>query len=154
MPSRCAGHVAADDHSFQQRVRIAFNLVAIHVGAGIAFVGIADDVLWLCLRFGQKLPLIAGQVARASAAPQLGGFDLFDDRFWMPIDKHLVQRLVSADSDVLLNVVRVDNSAIAQDDLLLALEERHFIPSWNFADNPLRIGHARSGDPILRSCNR
>ena len=28
-----AHHVAADDHAFEQRVRIALDLVAVHVGA-------------------------------------------------------------------------------------------------------------------------
>ena len=45
-----AHHVAADDHAFEQRVRIAFDFVAVHVGAGVALVGVADDVLVVGLR--------------------------------------------------------------------------------------------------------
>ena len=52
-----AHHVAADDHAFQQGVRIAFDLVAVHVGAGIAFVGIADDEFLVGRGLAQELPL-------------------------------------------------------------------------------------------------
>ena len=47
-----AHDVAADDHALEQRMRIALDLVAVHVGAGIALVGVADEVLagrpWPC----------------------------------------------------------------------------------------------------------
>ena len=74
----CAHHVGADDHSFQQRVRIALNFVAIHVGAGIAFIGIADDVLRLRLCLGQELPFVACGISGAAAAAQFRGLDLLD----------------------------------------------------------------------------
>ena len=56
-----AHHVGADDHAFQQRMRIALDLIAVHVGAGIALVGVADDVLGVGLGLGQKIPFVAGQ---------------------------------------------------------------------------------------------
>ena len=127
-----AHHVTADDHAFQQRVRIALDLVAVHVGAGIAFIGIADDVLLIRLGFGQELPLVAGQVSRAAASAQLGGLDLLDDELRPAVDQHLVQRLVPADRDVFLDVIGIDEAAIAQNDLLLAFEERHFVPQRHF----------------------
>ena len=48
------------------------------------------------------------------------------------LDQNFVQGLVSADRDVLLDVVRIDDSAIAQDDFLLAFEEWHLVPRRNF----------------------
>ena len=114
-----AHHVAADDHAFQQRVRIALDLVAVHVGAGIAFVGIADDVLLVGHGLAQELPLVAGEEAGAAAAAQLGGLDLLDHHLRVGVDQHLVQRLVAADGDVLLDIVGVDQAAVAQHDLLL-----------------------------------
>ena len=90
MPSRGAHHVAADDHAFEQRVRIAFDLVAVHVGAGIAFVRIADDVLLVGDGLAQELPLQAGEESGAAAAAQLGGLDLLDHHFRVGVDQHLV----------------------------------------------------------------
>ena len=65
---RSARHIPRDDHSLQQGVGIAFDLVAVHVGARVAFVGIADDVFRCALRFGEELPLQAGGVTGAAAA--------------------------------------------------------------------------------------
>ena len=59
-----AHDVAADDHAFEQRVGIAFNFVAIHVRAGIAFIRIADDVFLIGLRFGEEFPFVAGEDIR------------------------------------------------------------------------------------------
>ena len=44
-PMGGTGDVAADRHAFQQRVGIALQLVAVHVGARIALIGVADQVL-------------------------------------------------------------------------------------------------------------
>ena len=123
-----AHHVAADDHAFQQGMRIALDLVAVHVGAGIAFVGIADDVLLVGNRLAQELPLVAGEEAGAAAPAQLGSLDLLDDALRLVVDQRLVQRLVAADRDVFLDVVGIDQAAVAQHDLLLALEEGHLVP--------------------------
>ena len=63
-----AHDVAADDHAFQKRVRIAFDLVAVHVRAGIALVRIADDVLLIGLGLGEEFPFVAGQDIRRRRA--------------------------------------------------------------------------------------
>ena len=55
-----AHHVAADNHALQQRMRIALDLVPVHVGAGVAFVRVADDVFVIGLGLGHELPLVAG----------------------------------------------------------------------------------------------
>ena len=86
----CAGDVSADDHAFQQGVRIAFDLVAVHVSAGIAFVRVADDVLLFAFGFAQELPLEAGEESGAAAAAQLGGFDLLDDHLRHGVDQNLI----------------------------------------------------------------
>ena len=123
-----AHHICADHHAFQQRMRIALNLVAVHVSAGIAFIGVADDVLRVGLGLGQEIPLIAGEEARAAAPAQPGGLDLLDDSICAAVDQHLVERLVAAHRNVLLNVRGIDEAAVAQNDLLLPLEERNRVP--------------------------
>ena len=107
-----AGDVGADDHAFQQGLRVALDLVAVHVGAGIALVRVADDVLGVALGLAQELPLAAGGEAGAAAPAQLGGLDLLDHRFRIAVDEYLVQRLVTAHGDVLLDVVRADQPAV------------------------------------------
>ena len=55
------------------------------------------------------------------------------------VDQDLVQGLVAADGDVLLDVVGVDQAAVAQDDLDLAVEERDLVP----------VGHVRVAGAVL-----
>ena len=78
---RCAHGVGADDHPLEQRMGIALNLVAVHVSAGIALIGIADDVLFIRLRLGKEVPLVAGQKPGSAASAQPGRLDLLDHRF-------------------------------------------------------------------------
>ena len=125
---RRAGHVPGDHHPLEQRVRVALDLVAVHVGAGVALVRVADEVLLGPGRRAQELPLVAGEVARAAAAAQLGRLELLDDAGGVGVDQDLVEGLVAADRDVLLDVVGVDEAAVAQHDLDLALEERDLVP--------------------------
>ena len=83
---------------------------------------------WSDLGLAEELPLEAGEVAGAAAPAQLGGLDLLDDQLRVGVDQDLVERLVAADGDVLFDVVRADEAAVAQHDLLLRLEERHVVP--------------------------
>src|SRR5579872_194773 len=107
---------------------IALNLVAIHISAGVTLIGVADDELGVGFCFGQKVPLVAGKKAGAASAPQPRGLDLLDHRFRMTVDENFVERLVATHADVLFDVLRVDKPAIAQNDLLLPVEERHSVP--------------------------
>jgi hypothetical protein len=122
------GDVARDEHSLEQRVRVRLDLVAVHVGARVALVRVADQVLLGARRLGQELPFVAGQEPRPAAAAQLGRLDLLDDGARVLVDQDLVQGLVAADRDVLLDVVGVDQAAVAQHDLGLAVEERDLVP--------------------------
>ena len=67
----------------------------------------ALQMMYFGVRHGlaQELPLEAGEEAGAAAAAQLGGLDLLDHQFGIGVDQHLVERLVAADGDVLLDVV-------------------------------------------------
>ena len=109
-------------------MRIALDLVAVHVSAGVALIGVADDVLGVSLGLGQEIPLVAGEEACAAASAQPGGLDLLDHGSLRAVDEHLVEGLVSADGDVFLDVGGIDQAAVAQNDLLLPLEERDRVP--------------------------
>ena len=125
---RRAGHVAGDRHPLDERVRVALDLVAVHVGAGVALVRVADEVLLGPRGRAQELPLVPREVAGPAAAAQLGRLHLLDDARGVRVDQDLVEGLVAPDRDVLLDVVRVDEPAVAQDDLHLALEEGDLVP--------------------------
>jgi hypothetical protein len=127
-----AHDIGTDDHAFEQRMGVTLDFVAVHVSAGIAFVGVADDVFCVRLGLGQEIPLVAGEEACAATSAEAGGLDLLDDAVGATIDEHLVEGLVAADGNVLLNVFGVDEAAVAQDDFLLAFEERNRVPRGDF----------------------
>ena len=95
---------------------------------------------WFRLCLGQEFPLVAGGISRSAAAAQLGGLDLLDHARRVRIDQYFVERLISADGDVFLNVIGIDEPAIPQNDLLLAFEERHVAPQRELRDIPARSG--------------
>ena len=75
-----ADREARDGHALDQQEGIAFHDHAVGVGAGIALVGIADDVFAVGRGVGDGLPFDAGRKARAAAAAQAGLRDLFHRR--------------------------------------------------------------------------
>ena len=69
--------VGADQHAFDDAVRIAFQDAAVHVGARIAFVGVADQKLSPPVRLaGEHLPFPAGREAGAATPAQPRRLDL------------------------------------------------------------------------------
>ena len=65
-----ADGVGGDGHAFEDAVRVAFEHGAVHEGAGVAFVGVADDVLLLLAGLGDGAPFQAGGIAGAAASAQ------------------------------------------------------------------------------------
>ena len=66
-----ADGVAADDHPLDDVERIALEHAAVHERAGVALVGVADDVVGSCRRPRAHRPLLAGRKAAAAAAAEL-----------------------------------------------------------------------------------
>ena len=108
-----ADGVAAQHHAFEQAVRVALDDGAVHEGAGVAFVGVADDVLDVARGLGGEFPLEAGQEAGAATAAQAGVLDFLDDRFGRHLEQGLGQSRVAAAGDVLLDALGVDHAAVA-----------------------------------------
>ena len=73
-----AHRVGGDGHALDDDVRVVGEDVAVLAGAGLAFVGIADQVLRAGVVLRHEAPLQAGGKARAAAAAQARGLDLGD----------------------------------------------------------------------------
>ena len=73
--------VTADDHSFQDPVGIAFQHAAVHKRAGIAFIGVTNDIFLIGLVFAGKFPFQTGRETAATPSTQSGSFDFVDNRF-------------------------------------------------------------------------
>ena len=74
-----ADGVAGDGHCLQHDVGVALEDRTVHERAGVAFVGVAADILLVGLIDRREAPLPPGREAGAAAAAQPRGEDLVDD---------------------------------------------------------------------------
>ncbi len=116
--------VAADDHRLEDGVGIALQGRAVHVRAGVALVRVADHVLLSLGLLGGRLPLDAGGEPGAAAAAEARLLHLGDNLLGRHLEEHLLERLVAVAGDVVLDLLRVDDAAVAEDDAELLLVER------------------------------
>ena len=121
---RGADGVGGNGHAFQHAVRIAFQNAAVHEGAGIAFVRVADDELARPRHLGDQAPLDAGRIARAAAPTQTAPGDRVNDLGRRHVPNRAMERLVAARRDVRFDPLRLDDAGIFQDDRHLLGEER------------------------------
>ena len=87
-------------------MRVAFQDASVHECAGIAFVGIADDVFLAPYGIVHELPFGAGGKAAAPTSPEAGFLDFVDDVETVHGDG-LLDRRVAAGGDVVFDAFRV-----------------------------------------------
>src|SRR5437016_348912 len=74
-----AGHQAGDDHAFDEEMRQVSHDEAVLDRAGLAFIGVADNVFHGIGLFANKIPLHAGGKSGPAHAFQFRGFELCED---------------------------------------------------------------------------
>jgi len=109
-----ADRVSADDHAFDHTVGIAFHEAAVHVGAGIAFIAVGDDILGIAMRPAHAFPLDGRVKSSAAAAPEAGFFHFADNGFGRHFGKHFTQRLIAVDGKIIFNARRIDHAVLAE----------------------------------------
>ena len=117
-----ADRVARDRHAFDHRERIAFHQHPVGVGARVALVGVADDVLAVCRGVGCRLPLYACRKSCAAAATQPGGRH-FLDCAGRPQVARTRQPAIAAMGAVVVEREWIDDAAPGEGDPRLALQE-------------------------------
>ena len=120
-----ADGVGADGHALDEAVRVAFQHRPVHERPGVALVGVAEDVLDVRLGLPGELPLEPGGEAGAAAAAQAAAEHFAHHLVGLHLGEDLGQGLVALAGDVLLDLERVDDARVAQDDLDLPVEELH-----------------------------
>src|ERR1700733_6592193 len=114
-PVRADG-LARDDHALDQLVRVHFHQRAVFTGAGLAFVGVGQNVFRLGGVFGNEAPLHADREARATASAQIRLFHFVDDRFRGHF-QGFFERLIAFGFQVRVDLARVVHAeALADDD--------------------------------------
>ena len=96
-----AHRVRGDRHALDQRVRVVPHDVAILERAGLAFVGVADEILVALVLLRHEAPLEARRKARAAAAAQRRPLHFADHRCRRDLlGENLLERRVAAARDV------------------------------------------------------
>ena len=128
---RRSHRVRADDYPLDQHMGIGLDFVAVHVGAGIAFVGVAYRV---CLALaGEDIvahdpPLLPGGEAGATPSPEPGFLHFVDDGVRSHGGESLEESGIAAHGDILIDLFGIDEAAVAEHELFLALEKGQFLP--------------------------
>ena len=106
-------------------MRIGFQQTAVHVGAGVAFVAIADEVLRRLFLCPAHFPLDARGESRTAATAQPGARDLIDHLLGGQRRERQPHALVAVPGEIIVDLLRVDEPFVAQN-------HRHlFMEKWN-----------------------
>ena len=103
-------------------MRIAFHHAAIHERAGIALVAIADHVLHVARRLGNRAPLQAGGISAAAAPAQAALGDPVDHAIRRHFGQRRQQRLVAVARNVVVDLFGIDVARILQHHANLLVE--------------------------------
>jgi hypothetical protein len=134
-------------------MRIALENRAVHERPGIAFIRVADDVFRFTRRFAAKFPFDASRETAAAAAAQAGFLDLADDLLGRPRAQDAAQRPVTLAGDVFLDLLGINQPAVAERDAHLLAGERQVAELGQVLDRlglvgrRLAFGHA-ADDPF------
>ena len=102
---------------------VALQDAPVHEGPGVAFIGIADDVLDVSRGIPAEFPFEPGGKAGAAPAPQARGLDLGDHLLRGHLGDRLAEGLIASPGDVFFDALGIDEAAIPQGDLHLFAEE-------------------------------
>jgi len=107
------------------RMGIRFQDRTVHKGPGIAFITVADHVFGEAFVLSGFFPFISRRETRSSPTAQARFFHLGDDLLRGHLGDGLVQGHVPIFGDVFVNVLRIDQSAVAQYTQNLQAEKRN-----------------------------
>ena len=106
-------------------MRITFQNGTVHERARVAFVGVAAHILDIALRRVAERPLSACGESRAAAAAKSGCQHYVNYLVLRHFRQDLVQRFIAVKSDILLDVLGIDDAAVLErDPHLLGIEIR------------------------------
>ena len=107
-----------DDHALDDGMRAAFHRRAVHERTGVTLVAVADNVLGEDVVAGGRAPFAPGGEAGAALAAQARFLNFSDDLVGRH-GKRLLQALIAAACDVVVERQRVDDADVLEHDLVL-----------------------------------
>ena len=104
-------------------MRVALQYGSIHKCARVALVRITYDIFFFFLLVCGKLPFYAGRKSTAASSAKTCVFHGFNDIFRFHFGQNLAQGLITAVSDVFVNVFRINPTAVSKSNTHLLREE-------------------------------
>ena len=132
------------DHALDEHVGVALHLVPVHVGPGVALVGIADDILLIGLCIPCDPPLQAGGKPGAAPAAEPGHLHLFYDGIRVHAGQSFLCGGIPPDRDILVDILGVDQAGVPEHHFLLVRKERDILVG---GDDPLKPLAVSEGAP-------
>ena len=122
-----ADRIGGNHHAFENAAGIRLEQDAVLEGAGLAFVGVADDVALFAAGLATGLPFDRGREAGAAAAAQVGGAHL---------GKHAVAATHDGGADGVPGFVRRTEQHVGTPDVVVDLEKlgRPLVDRYLLAD--------------------
>src|SRR4030067_244446 len=105
---------SADDHPFQDRVWIPFHQAAVHISARCALIAVNDDIFDISRSSTALFPFFTCRKTCSPSSPQTRGFNLIDNLIGLHFEEGLCQRLISTDSNIILNLLGIDETIIPE----------------------------------------
>ncbi len=134
-----ADREGGDRHALDHDVGVALEHRAVHERAGVAFVGVADDVLDLARALAREVPLGAGGKAGAAAAAQPRFGHGLDHVVGVVVGQHLGEGRVAVLGEVVVDRVRVD----------LAVQREHEAALAGVEGDVAFVGHGLAAGGVL-----
>jgi hypothetical protein len=104
-------------------MRVTLHCAAVHKGTRVTFISIAYHILLCARSLATELPFHASGEASTTPASQARTLDLINDLLRSHLKQGFAQGLIATDSNIVLNPLRVNMTAIAQNKPLLFLVE-------------------------------
>jgi hypothetical protein len=106
-------------------VGIAFQEGAVHEGARVSFIGVADNILLITFGISAELPFLAGGETGAATSAQPGLLDLVDDLLRLKF-QGFAETGITAAGDILIDTFGIDDAAVPEGDAHLRFEHGKF----------------------------
>ena len=106
-------------------MRIAFKNRTVHECTGVTLVSVTANIFLSAVlnKVTSQLPLSSGREAGTATSAKTGIKDNLDNFLGSHAGKYLTKCLISAGTDVLIDVLGIDNTTVTKSDTMLLLIE-------------------------------
>ena len=120
----CADCVSGNSHCLQHAVRVTFQNGTVHERTRVTFVGVTAYVLLnLSSVAASEFPLLSGWESGTATASQSAVQYYLNDIVRRHLSQGTTQCFISASSDIFIDILRIDHSAVAKCDTGLSVVE-------------------------------